>query len=618
MRLVARHNEASRRPLRMLSRAKVTIIVVIEIVIALGMMLVTIIGPQGAWPVILIVAVVVATLFPWRAGLSPVSRGGRRIAFRLARMRRRSQDLAPPPFDIPVDGPIPVGDPVPVGDPATNTAHRAGPRADPDRSSQMVGARWADNTLITVLAVHAPPTMWRVTPHSLHPAGDEAQVVPLDVLAECLNPYDIPLQSIDVVCHGRRSTGSGPVTEGYLRTLGPLPAVAHRTVLVILRLDPRQCTDAIRRRGGGSLGALRAASITTRRVARRLVESGLTCVPLSAAEITSVTSHLIGGVPADELAESWTEVAGGRLRMRTVALDPTVLGQMTTEIWATPSAATTLTIRLSRSPGNQLRVSGLVRFDDIAPVVDSPHYLRGSQSLSHSISRDASAHRFHELNGSQFDAVTTGLPVACHSRLDRRLPAATSADAMRQLAEITIPVSGCGQLIGAESDGSAIAMPLAAPQIATVSLDGTAAFLAHVVLRTVAIGVPVVVHTAAPHRWQPLMDAVSDRRMLCFADDHPRPAGAAVFDGVEPPPSTRSALTHYVIGHPDAAAGHLGTPSSGVHPGLRISLVQDHSAPQHITVRIGSTQRTVVMVATPEECALIGLGQPVLAAGVPR
>ncbi|WP_327362280.1 type VII secretion protein EccE, partial [Mycobacteroides abscessus] len=86
---------------------------------------------------------------------------------------------------------------------------------------------------------------------------------------------DITLDSIDVLSQGARSHGHTEMAAVYDGVLGPLPAIAQRTVWVAIRFDPSRCADAVRRRGGGREGILRAATTATRRVANRLTEAGL-------------------------------------------------------------------------------------------------------------------------------------------------------------------------------------------------------------------------------------------------------------------------------------------------------------------------------------------------------
>src|SRR5256885_6838851 len=109
------------------------------------------------------------------------------------------------------------------------------------------------------------PTTW------LRPGGlDAGQLLPLTEVANCLSQFDITLSSIDVISTGARTASNGPVAWLYDRILGPLPAIARRTVWLVLRLDPLTNAEAVDNRGGAGAGALRTAIIATRPVANRL------------------------------------------------------------------------------------------------------------------------------------------------------------------------------------------------------------------------------------------------------------------------------------------------------------------------------------------------------------
>jgi hypothetical protein len=65
------------------------------------------------------------------------------------------------------------------------------------------------------------------------------ETVSVQMLADCLRQVDITLDSIDVISQGARSRGHGRIAAIYDAVLGPLPAIAQRSVWVAVRLDPR-------------------------------------------------------------------------------------------------------------------------------------------------------------------------------------------------------------------------------------------------------------------------------------------------------------------------------------------------------------------------------------------
>lgn len=545
-------------------------VVLVEVLLALGLMIWAVRGAHLGGPALAIAAVAALMMIPWREHTSPLQRIGRRCAFAWARLRRRTDDVAPAPFDIPT---------------RTVVGSRV---ADVDEAP--IGARWAGDTLITALRIRpGTPVLTRLGAPAGVGSGTAEAHVPLDVLAECIDPFDIPLASIDVVSHGTRLRGRGPAASTYLRTLGRLSATAHRNVFVILRLDPRDCPDAVARRGGGAEGALRAATITTKRVARRLTERGLAVTALSAAEMTAVTDHLTAGHELDELTEEWDGLRGSRLTTRSLAVDPDELPRVAADIWSQPSAATTLTMRLGRGTDGRLRVAALVRLDG-RPADDGPN---GSGPNS---GDPAGTMR---LRGRQFDAFTTSLPVASPSRLARALPAAEGARAARLVEHLALPAGGCGQLLGADRSGHAVALPLVGPGVEVVVLSGSFAMIAQTVLRTVAIGAPVVLHTASAQRWHHLVAAVADPPMLhvALADNAPRGVRVDLYDGIDPPAGPPPpGVTRFVVDDGTRRPGSAAT----------ISLIQNPRVPQQISVVTATARTTVTMVALPEEWAMIG------------
>lgn len=564
----------------------ITIIVVVEVLLAIGLAIWAMSGSSLGWVAPAVLAAVAATLIPGPTGWSPAAGLSRRITFALARMRRDADDLAPAPFDIPSPDSGVSRRPDSAPQPSSVPPHRETERAP-------IGVRWAGQTLITALRVRAAgPAATFFTPESATTEGVRGQRIPLDVLADCIDPFDIGLASIDVVGHGARTRGGGRAADAYRQTLGPLPATATRTVLVILRLDPRDCPDAVARRGGGTLGALRAATITTRRVQRRLIECGLVADTLSASEITTATRYLVGGHDPGELAEEWERLTTPDKSMQIWAIDPRDLGNVAATIWALPTVATTVTVRLSHTADGLLRIAGLVRFDQSR----SPTGIGPTEYLRH----------LRALPGTQFDALTSGVPMASPARLHRQTPSLSGPAAQDVLGRIELPAGGCGQLVGADPSGRAVAVPLVGPGIETVILAGRFALSAQTVLRTVAIGIPVEIHTARPHQWRPLVDAVADPALLRQASCTYAPSAGTrveVYDGVDiPPAAPDAACTRFIVTETLNA-------DRPVEPG--IVLRQNPEAPQQISVITTRGRLEVTMVATPQEWAMTGERPPV-------
>ncbi|MFW0786682.1 type VII secretion protein EccE [Gordonia sp. CPCC 206044] len=495
-----------------------------------------------------------------------------RLRFAWTRSRRRVDGLAPPPFDIPID---------------TGSGRRTGPHvaADPDS----IGARWAGDTLITVIRV-APgsSTLTWLTPESASVADPSGQFIPLHALADSLCSFEIRLASIDVIGHGIRTWGTDRIAQIYHRTLGPLAATAHRTVLVVIRLNPSDCPDAIRRRGGGAVGAMRTATVATRRVAARLAAGGLKVSMLSAAEIAACTELLADGVRISDMAEHRESVDHRHLRFRSAMIDPTSIVPILDTVWANAAVSTTITLRLRADPDGTPVVGGLVRFAELPSAgrtVDAwPAGLTG-------------------LPDHQFDALAAGLPIGAAGDLDRRLLVSRGTDADALLHTLRFPAGGCGQLVGADRVGRAVAVPLFAPAVESVTIVAGRHLLGQVLLRAIAVGASVTVHTVSPARWHRLVESVGDPSRLGLHPDRAPTHGhrVAVYDGLTAPPPLPG-TTHVIVVDPDDADPD-DTPVDHVAPGALV-LREIPGVPQEIRVITADTTITVTVVATAAEWAL--------------
>lgn len=537
-----------------------TTLVWIEALLAIGLVGWWIAGGRSGVAALGVAALAAVTLVPMSGGASLATTVLRRLGFHWFRLRRNPGELAPPPFDVPT------------------ASHRQ--RQSPSRAraeDSPIGVRWAGATMITMLRIG--PGIG--APTFLSPFGSETAEphVPLTTLADCIDSFDIPLSSIDVISHGVRVGGAGETAAIYERTLGPLPATTHRSTYVVLRLDPAACPTAVSRRGGGATGALRTATITTRRIARRLRECGLVATPLGATEIDSVTKQLTHGAELGSMHEEWAQVNVGPIRSRSAAIDPHQLQR----VLRTPqpaALAATVTLTLSRGHDRELLVRALLRVDD------APDAGRTVRAWPAGVT---------PLDGLHFDALAASLPCATAHRVRRGLHATSDIEADALLDALQMEVSGCGQLIGADHAGRAVTARLFGPGVSEVSVRGDARLAAQIVLRVVATGGTVAVHTSRPERWQHLVARVGDSRLLSFAD----PTGGSdadrrihLFDGVSPRVVTPGA-TRIVVADLRQTTNDL--------PAATIELTQNLTQPDRVVLRTPVTSVCVTTVATPEE-----------------
>lgn len=442
------------------------------------------------------------------------------------------------------------------------------------------GVRWDGDRAITMVRIEADPrALTRFAPGRI--ITDD--VVPLDLIGDCLHQFDIQLESADIISHGSRAFGNGPIAQIYSRILGPLPATAFRSVVIVLRLDPLANADAVERRGGGSAGVLKTAVAATRRVANRLSGRGHAAVILSAGEINAVFHSLIEGSSPDDVHDQWGHLRAGTLCAQTFWLDDTALSEPGLgAAWTVPSLSTVLSLHLRSQPSGNVLLSALARFNslstDAMPVPDG----------------------FHPCDGRQHDAFVGTLPLA-DPFSDRAFMQYRVDD--ESLAALALPAAGCGQLVGADASGRAVALSLIGSNVRSVEIAGTLHLCQQVVLRAIALGARVLVNTDRPADWLPMAHAVANPQVLAVAGaaagrqvaGHRQGFSVLVFDGVpvEPPSSevTTIALT---------AAGRSRSTDNDV------KLLQGEDAGPWVTVRSGVGTDQVVMVATDDEMRYIG------------
>ncbi|MFF0818532.1 type VII secretion protein EccE [Rhodococcus sp. NPDC003318] len=374
----------------------------------------------------------------------------------------------------------------------SNGTGDAGQSTDaPTPDGSVIGLRWEAGTVSTVIELLPDSGTTRLGRDRVD--GDHR--VPLRELAESLRRHDIALAGIDVVAHGSRVDPGTAAGEVYRDLIGPLPAVARRTVWLAIRFDAASETEAVARRGGGRAGAARAVSVATQRIVNSLTVSGVRGRILSATDIDSVAAVIAGDPEHDTGARSWTHapVHGGCNTGYSV--DPRLLDAgMLAAVWSARSDATTVTVRLRPGPtSREVRVAASCRFNSAA-LPSRPDV----PGLVPTIGRDRAALRSH-LPGAppKLDALTDFTTVE-----------------PGWLDATVVPAGGCGQLIGADAEGRAVAVRLAGD----VEVVGELYLAQQLVFRAVATGARVVVHSSRPHVWRSLVDAVAAPERLRVAD----------------------------------------------------------------------------------------------------
>lgn len=444
------------------------------------------------------------------------------------------------------------------------------------------GVHWRGDRASCVLELR-PPDGATTSLGRAEAATDPA--VDLAAMARCLSQHDISVAVIDIVMHGARTASGSPVPDVYEHLIGPLPAVATRSVWVTVTVDVPTNTDAIEVRGGGRVGATRTVGIATERVARSLRSHGIQSRVLTRNEIQAAASHLCRGVAFDTLTENWRSaplpgVIDTGFGFDCAKIDDAVLA----DLWATPSLSTTVVLRLTAgSTPEHVSISGSCRFvtRTTAPRPELPGIV--------------------SMNGRHRESLLTSLPLG--------ITAPGYADPVRQigyenLSRLRIPTAGCGQLLGSNSSGNGVATRLFGPGVRSVHVAGELYLAQQLVFRAIATGARVEVRTDRPHAWGPLVDSVATPDRLRI-DGGPHRAGSRIdlvmqdfSNAIAGPPraGTEMATVVTLTEHPPR--------SPALDPEL--SIIQPGAAGDRIHVRTRRRDFELMLVTIPQETAFIG------------
>ncbi|EIC62635.1 type VII secretion protein EccE [Mycobacteroides abscessus] len=517
----------------------------LEFLVAAGIMIALLVGKS--WWIGGVAGLLLSLLLVVRIRGTSVPRAlAARLDFFFGRQSKTRKTPPAEPFDTPLDG------------------------------GAQIGFRWDGRTLLTLLKIEEKPQALTVMEPGMTVSGETVSV---ELLVECMRQFDIRIDSIDVISQGARSFGHTRIASVYDAVLGPLPAIAQRSVWIAIRFDPAQCAEAVTRRGGGRNGILRAAITATRRVANQLTEAGLHTRILTAAEIAQATNQLADGVNLANLEENWTCCSEGNFRLYSYSLKGNALSTAGLGmVWTVPSYSTTVCVSLQNSvKSDYTRIRGLVRFD------------------SHGYGGDINLPGLVPLRGQQFNALVSSLPLPPPRRPLGSWVYGRGTEDFRDLA---LPASGCGQVIGADEYGRAVALPMFGQQIERVEISGTLHLAQQVVLRALALGARVLVHTRRPALWRGMVGEVGDNSLLWVTEFNrgsiqagsDRNYSVAVFDGVVEQ-VVRIGVTAMIV----AAPGTVPSPDADVS----LEQLDEHSDTVKVSTSAGSA--VVSMVATDEE-----------------
>ncbi|MCJ0977967.1 type VII secretion protein EccE [Rhodococcus sp. ARC_M12] len=461
-----------------------------------------------------------------------------------------------------------------------------------DRAGRPVGVHWQRDTVTCTIELlppqHATTVLGRASAETQH-------VLAVDALASCLRQHDIEIRSIDVIALGFRSAPGSIATEVYEGLIGPLPAVADRTVWVAVTLDLRTNARAIDVRGGGRAGAARTAVVASTRIQRALRAHGQYSKLSTGAELRSAVLAMCRGVSSDDLTQTWSTAPLPGVSSTGFGIDcSAITAEDISTLWATSSLGTTMSFRLqpARDP-DKVRVSGSCRF--VTRTALARPRVRALTSMS----------------GSQRDGMFAQLPLAIPA-LDSLSPCTVLE--VSTLNELVLPVSGCGQLVGSDARGNGVAVRLFGPGLARVRIAGELYLAQQLLFRAIATGARVIVRTDRPHAWRALLDAMNapDRLLVVDGNDSRSRSAYDVIlidfaHGSAPPPQQQfSGITVMTLTEHAPQRGsseqEQGPPPS--EPDLTI--VQPHASGDRVRVRSGPVDVELTLVTIPQETAFIG------------
>ena len=459
----------------------------------------------------------------------------------------------------------------------TNRHYEIGDTVDfrgPDGRS--LGLFWEGSRVVAVVEVLAPrgglTRIDRSTVHASH-------LLPLPELAECLNQHDILLSGIDIISHGHRSRSGTPAGPIYESLLGPLPATAHRTVWLAISFDALACPGAADRRGGGTEGACRAVTVATQRIVRALDDADCSSRVLTAPEIREAVQQVSAGINMRTLSQRWRYAELGNGVNIGAAVDPKRLdSDLLAQLWVAPSRGTTVAVRLRPgSSADTVNIGAAWRLT--ARELPEKIKRKGMVSMSGRHRRSLLAH------------LPIGIP-----NVEDTVPLAEYSIDMTE--DLHLPSSGCGQLIGSDSEGNGVAIRLVGQGISTVYVAGELYLAQQLVFRALAVGERILIRTDRPHTWEQLVTTIGNPERLAIAvETHQGDSAftAAVVDGVLAPAPHAGVTTIYVTGDP--AGWPMTKPDLQIH--------QPGAIGNHVILRTGTTQVDLNLVSIPRETTYI-------------
>ncbi|MBY6350711.1 type VII secretion protein EccE [Rhodococcoides corynebacterioides] len=376
----------------------------------------------------------------------------------------------------------------------------------------------------------------------LHGDAVEPDVeVPLSaLLARTTDGDEAPVDLVVDTVARRPDTTTRPGAT-YVPMTSAAGAVAVRTTRLTLVLDVAHAAPAIARRGGGSVGLAAVLDLHLGRLEQVAAEHHITVRRLDVDDLDHPDA-------ASAPSRWWT----GPLHRSATPATSTAVARADAASWWLTSAGS--------SPHGCLLIG----------TDDSVRNLLGARRV-----------RVPARTGRPAYRVRGGRPAQLR-------PLHPNA-----LDTVTVPVAGCGQLIGVQDDGRGVAVRLWGPGVRRIAVAVDTVVLFQLVWRAVATGARVLVLTDRPAVWRSVIAAAGDASRLSVGAPHdPTDTGADLL-----------VRDHAGAGRPDDRPCVLTT--TGDDDTADIALVQE-GASDRIRCRVGTRTTTVRLVSTAAEAESIG------------
>lgn len=362
---------------------------------------------------------------------------------------------------------------------------------------------------------------------------DDAPIPALSALLPPVTPA-APWIRVQVLVAAATPTGDGLAGSSYRQlTEGRIPA-RRRIVLAV-----RVCRDDLRWSTDDLTTALTGA---VRRVRRRLADDRVTARPLDAAATLALVAELICHDADEPVRERWRGVRVGDRYQACVAtrrLPATVdlVGQALTRLLTVPGTVTALSVTAGRD------VDGLCADLAVRVAARDP---RGLASAVSAVTGTLTAIGCgpYVPDGRHLPRLAATLPLA-------RLGTAAPRTGPAGLDAFGVPLTA-GLMLGVDRRQEPVAVDLLRADPTSVVLLGGLALAKAFVVRTLALGVEVLVCTGRPDAWEPVRRGLDPAQTFAVG-----PLGAT-------PPGPASPLRPrlVVVDHATAHAGPVVPPAA--------------------------------------------------------